>query len=95
MVENCILIEESRVGRLQVDLRNGGYEIVEIAVAVVIDVEAMEDIEVFIFESRRLRCLLSSCTTSSALRTLYPVKSKQTETLILVYPFGSSSDTKC
>ena len=93
MVENCILIEESRVGRLQVDLRNGSYETVEIAVVVV--VEAMGRIEVFIFDSRHLRRLLFSFTAYSVLRTLYLVKLSQTKTLILVYPFGSSSDTKC
>ena len=93
MVENCILIEESKVGRLQVNLRNGCYEIVEIAV--VVAVEAMGEIEVFIFESRHLRRPLFSCTTYSALRTLYLVKLSQTKTLILVYPFGSSLDTKC
>ena len=37
MVENCILIEESKDGRLQVNLRNGCYDIVEIAVIVVVE----------------------------------------------------------
>lgn len=93
MVENCILIEESKDGRLQVNLRNGCYDIVEIAVIVV--VEAVGGLEVFIFESRHQRRLPFSCTTYSALRILYLVKLSQTKTLILVYPFGSSSDTKC
>lgn len=47
------------------NLRNEGYEIIEIAVVVV--VEAMERIEVFIFESRRLRHLLFFLVVRSTL----------------------------
>ena len=70
MVENCILIEEeSKIGRLQLDLRNGGYEVVDIAVVV----EAMEEIERYLYSSLDTYGAffsVVSCTSYSVLRKI-------------------------